>query len=304
MPTGDTNAAAALAAMAQRERDLAERERVARERARELEEQLALARQGEASAAKVDQLNQELQSVEQRLRGLQDAEAAQSFSSIVPPPPYWSAENGFQLVPITDAHDLSCLAVLVNCCDAPRNVSVIRAFRVQNPRLWVQYCTQRHFLEQDRPSALSVEPNTMKLLRSTAAEDQIPSVAFLRNEANEVYAFHGTKPGFTDIICREGFDERVCALGGLFGAGVYFADRFTKSHAYTQAGNDKLRPMFISRVSLGRMTNPTTVHRSQERRAPEGYDSVCGQASAGAAHEFIVYDRRQTYPEFLIWYSC
>ena len=32
--------------------------------------------------------------------------------------------------------------------------------------------------------------------------------------------FHGTKKEIAPTICQRGMDERVCSLGGLFGAGT------------------------------------------------------------------------------------
>ena len=34
------------------------------------------------------------------------------------------------------------------------------------------------------------------------------------------YLFHGTKKEVATTICQRGMDERVCSLGGLFGAGM------------------------------------------------------------------------------------
>jgi hypothetical protein len=47
--------------------------------------------------------------------------------------------------------------------------------------------------------------------------------------ANECLLWHGTRPDTAAIIGEQGFDERVCALRGLFGAGVYFAEHSSKA---------------------------------------------------------------------------
>ena len=39
---------------------------------------------------------------------------------------------------------------------------------------------------------------------------------------NEVYLFHGTSSNISEAIVNQGFDERVCNLSGLYGAGIYF----------------------------------------------------------------------------------
>ena len=51
---------------------------------------------------------------------------------------------------------------------------------------------------------------------------------------------------------RDGFDPRVCSLAGMFGGGVYFADKSTKSLRYagaSRAGDSGT--LLLCRVSLG-----------------------------------------------------
>jgi hypothetical protein len=54
----------------------------------------------------------------------------------------------------------------------------------------------------------------------------------LDRNANEFYLFHGTKPDVIDIVKKDGFDERVGRVNGMFGAGVYFAENASKSNQY------------------------------------------------------------------------
>jgi hypothetical protein len=46
-------------------------------------------------------------------------------------------------------------------------------------------------------------------------------------DANERLLWHGTT--VPHVIIKDGFDPRVCNLSGMFGGGVYFADKSTKS---------------------------------------------------------------------------
>jgi hypothetical protein len=52
-------------------------------------------------------------------------------------------------------------------------------------------------------------------------------------EPTERLLWHGTP--VPHVIIKEGFDPRVCNLQGMFGAGVYFADKSTKSVRYAGA---------------------------------------------------------------------
>jgi hypothetical protein len=130
---------------------------------------------------------------------------------------------------------------------------------------------------------------------------------------NEVLLFHACKPEVAPVIAEQGFDERVCSLGGLFGAAVYFAENASKSGEYATESASGSAFMFLSRVALGRPhMRPPQQHLNGERRAPclamghtdcthERADSVvCVGSVRFGYREFMVYDRRQAYPELLI----
>ena len=71
---------------------------------------------------------------------------------------------------------------------------------------------------------------------------------------------------------------------------------------------DGLFSVFLTRVTLGEPFRTTTTLRGQRRppTRPDGsgtlYDSVIGQTGPTKYVEFVVYDRRQTYPEYLLQY--
>ena len=119
---------------------------------------------------------------------------------------------------------------------------------------------------------------------------------------NECYLWHGTKPDVAPLIVHGGFDERVCALQGLFGAGVYFAMNSSKSDQYCTPDPSGTYTIFLSRVVLGK-AHRTATGRAWERRAPPGFDSVIGQTGPVKYRELIVYDRNQTYPEYRLSYK-
>lgn len=144
--------------------------------------------------------------------------------------------------------------------------------------------------------------------------------------------FHGLNAGVLETIAESGFDERVSSLEGMFGCGVYFAENASKSDLYchtaacAQVGAlyqgkrskctcwkdmDVERSMLVARVTMG---NPWVRYESTDkvnplRRAPEPYDSVLGESKAHSRRaklkyrEMIVYDRRQCYAEYILWYK-
>jgi len=242
--------------------------------------------------------------------------AAEDLAKAVPPPPSWTLQDlspqGFSIEEITDPEEIASFTALVVASataydngSLPRGFAITRVCRVQNMRLWMQYGALRSLFALDAKPPLPRRPHTMahlSLCAPSAAANRAGLVAsLLSTAANEVYGFHGTKSEFVPIICRNGLDERVGSLSGLYGSGIYFADNFLKSHGYTlRDPKTKVHSMFISRILLGKMTEPTKTHMSNARRAPDGFDSVCGLSNH---HELIVYDRRQTYPEFFMEYT-
>jgi len=135
----------------------------------------------------------------------------------------------------------------------------------------------------------------------------------LNDFVGEFRFFHGTTADAANAIARWGFDERCCSTSGMFGAGVYFADNPTKSHDYADGH------MFVARVSLGfphwrssslnGARRPPCFEECSTMCAHQRYDSVIARkrgevgGSWLGSREYIVYDRTQAYPEYLIEYS-
>ena len=159
--------------------------------------------------------------------------------------------------------------------------------RVQAPHVWEQYCLRRSII---------------------ASENE--------GSPGECMLWHGTP--VPHLIVKDGFDPRVCALDGMFGAGVYFADRSTKSLRYAGASKPgDCGTLLLCRVSLGRPMLKW-LPQANMRRPPdpmplfgwehfkmwrEGskFHSVFAQAGRTLLmNEYIVYHTNQAYPEYLI----
>jgi len=130
-----------------------------------------------------------------------------------------------------------------------------------------------------------------------------------RRRSNERNLFHASSSA--DEILKNGLDERYAKTSGNFGAGIYFAEKSSKSNDYAfglnsgcGAHNDKncekcTRKMFLCRVNLGK-TLKTNQTMSGQAHAPPGYDSVTGNLST---KEFVIYRREQAFPNYLITYK-
>ena len=161
--------------------------------------------------------------------------------------------------------------------------------RVQAPHVWEQYCMRRAILSAENDG----DPYERRL-------------------------WHGTQ--VPQLITKEGFDPRVCALSGMFGGGVYFADKSTKSLRYSGAAKPgDAGVLLLSRVALGR---PMLKYLPQPnmRRPPDPFPlfglehftmwlegkkfhSVFAEANGYnnlLMNEYIVYHTNQGYPEYAI----
>jgi len=140
----------------------------------------------------------------------------------------------------------------------------------------------------------------------------------INGQVNEVFLWHGTGSTAMETILRRGFDERVASVSGnLYGSGLYFASQSCKSLQYASRGTE--RCLILCRVLLGNVFYATGPIDAVIRRPPcvqgcphetpcphERHDSVV--ANSGVQHtlgaqvhrEFVVHNRRQVYPEFLI----
>ncbi|KPJ02272.1 Tankyrase-1 [Papilio xuthus] len=162
---------------------------------------------------------------------------------------------------------------------------VVRIQKIVNGRLWERY--------QHRRNEVSEEAG-------------VP---------NERMLFHGSP--FINAIVQKGFDERHAYIGGMFGAGIYFAEHSSKSNQYVYgfgggsgcpAHKDRScylchRQMLLCRVTLGRAFQLSSAMKMAH--APPGHHSVAGRPSHGGLcfPEYVVYRGEQTYPEYLITYQ-
>jgi hypothetical protein len=92
-------------------------------------------------------------------------------------------------------------------------LEVLKVVRIENPVLWKRYC-----LTKDE---IKIQGTVGKKIK-VASWDKWMQKSVLDSDVNELYLFHGTKPEYIKLIKSQGFDERVCQLDGLFGAGIYF----------------------------------------------------------------------------------
>ena len=183
------------------------------------------------------------------------------------------------------------------CGASLARATVTRVCRIENTVLWKNFGHRKAtMLELSRGS----RPQRV----------QVPLHASLDPDANEIFLFHGTDPQLAKVIAKHGFDERMGKLSGLYGGGCYFAENSCKSNQYaraTTAGGE--HAILYCRVAMGDAFR-TSSQLKNRRRAPDKpggrwgtFDSVLASGGAQVHREFIVYDRNQVYPEFIVYYT-
>nr|XP_006117516.1 tankyrase-2 isoform X4 [Pelodiscus sinensis] len=164
--------------------------------------------------------------------------------------------------------------------------SILKIQKVCNKKLWERYAHRRKEVSEEN-----------------------------HNHANERMLFHGSP--FVNAIIHKGFDERHAYIGGMFGAGIYFAENSSKSSQYVYGigggtgcpvHKDRScyvchRQLLFCRVTLGKSFLQFSAMKMAH--SPPGHHSVTGRPSVNglALAEYVIYRGEQAYPEYLITYQ-
>jgi hypothetical protein len=181
-------------------------------------------------------------------------------------------------------------------------------FRNENRKLWENYVRAREKIRQSSQEIQRLGAVTSETLATDAFGQLDPQV-------NEFLLFHGTRPSAANEIFSRDFKLKLAGTsrGTLYGKGIYFAERSTKSDEYavTQAGICQgLYVMLLCRVVCGRVlycdeVRPDAAALQKQCTGPGAkYHSVLGdrEKAVGTYREFVVYDNDQAYPEYAIVY--
>ncbi|XP_072902693.1 protein mono-ADP-ribosyltransferase PARP12 [Hemitrygon akajei] len=121
----------------------------------------------------------------------------------------------------------------------------------------------------------------------------------------EKQLFHGTDSSIIDAICQQNFDWRICGTHGTtYGKGSYFARDSSYSHNYCQAGKSTLT-MFVARVLVGEYVRGSSSYLRPPLKDGTKkcfYDSCVDSVSNPSI--FVIFEKHQIYPEYLIEYKC
>ncbi|RXN24729.1 poly [ADP-ribose] polymerase 12-like isoform X1 [Labeo rohita] len=217
------------------------------------------------------------QDVKSKIKGSESPDS--SASSSVEVPPYWdkgALDNfTYKMVPLqSSSKEYQRVAAMFHRT-LPKSI-ILSIERVQNLSLWKVFQWQK---EQ------------MNVRNGGSAVDQR-------------YLFHGTDESLIAAICEQNFDWRICGSHGtLYGKGSYFARDASYSDRYAKTGNGRTKKMFVALVLVGSFTkgNNLLARPPQKPNSKSFYDS-CVDNEANPAI-FVVFEKFQIYPEYIIEYS-
>ncbi|XP_073709806.1 protein mono-ADP-ribosyltransferase PARP12 isoform X2 [Misgurnus anguillicaudatus] len=124
-------------------------------------------------------------------------------------------------------------------------------------------------------------------------------------DVDERYLFHGTDESLIEPICDQNFDWRVCGSHGtLYGKGSYFARDASYSDRYAQPKTSRRKKMFMALVLVGEFTRGKSsfVRPPQKNNNNQAFYDSCVDSETNPAI-FVVFEKFQIYPEYIIEYS-
>ncbi|NWV19790.1 PAR12 polymerase, partial [Origma solitaria] len=157
-----------------------------------------------------------------------------------------------------------------------KNYSILKIRRIQNPSLWKVFQWQKEKMKRENGG----------------------------KEVQEKLLFHGTDVISMKMVCTQNFDWRICGSNGIsYGKGIYFARDACYSHAYCQA-TELGRLMFVARVLVGDYVKGNATYVRPPRKSADRlwfYDSCVDDELDPSV--FVIFEKYQIYPEYIIEYK-
>lgn len=223
-----------------------------------------------------------------------DIECDIRFNGALVSPWYWDAQGDVPFHHEVERKYVMDMGTKLLQRRLPR-ASVTKAVRIEDSQLWTTFARRRTELRASgRVVFGNFVPETMDSMTYSAKTT-------LDRSVNEVYLLHGTSEEAARNIATSNFRP---SFEGCFGSGAYFADEADRSDTYARALEDGGRIMLLCRVVLGNVCRlPDGQDREAARRLErEGlFNSLLGTTQCGK--EYVVWDKRQIYPEYIMYYT-
>ncbi|KAL7982318.1 hypothetical protein Chor_009916 [Crotalus horridus] len=203
----------------------------------------------------------------------------QSKESATHIPPHWDQsalpELGYKLINLLLSSS-EYIKVQTNFQRTLPKATILTIKRIQNVSLWEVYQWQKE-----------------QMKKANGGKD-----------VDERSLFHGTSKNHVDAICQQNFDWRICGVHGTaYGKGSYFARDAAYSDNYSGV-NSSIKIMFLAKVLVGDFTNGCSSYLRPPAKNNQSnlfYNSCVNSLLNPSI--FVIFEKHQIYPEYLIEYK-
>lgn len=244
---------------------------------------------------------------------------------IMKPPPYWHNQDlatsfdeqydsdarseTYKIVEQMIAWTFSTTKTRDRASSMPMSLRLLKVQRIEDKSMWCRYQQAKEAVQSRRAGCTTIDrlgPGGEVKTSCGTIDNRLAS------EVNEVYLWHGTTPAGALGISEDGFDlSRSGSHAGLmFGPGAYLAECSSKSDEYAQEGEGIYKGVYaliLCRAVCGNMfyTRTSDIPAITQARSSGDFESVLGdrEAAVGTYREFVVFDARLVYPEFVVLYT-
>jgi len=196
---------------------------------------------------------------------------------------------------------------------APAGIELVCGTRLQNWRSWVAFAARREAIREELAGLKEQCVLREDLVDPALAEHfDLLGKDEVDGETRCVWLFHGVSAAAAEAASVDrdfDIDRAGTQDGRLYGRGAYFTEWCSEVNKLAPESRGGLRGLLLCRVTLGNVLRdesvlPDIVHVVAQ--CTDGrHHSVLGDRSErcpGDPREFVVYDKDQVYPEFLLWY--
>mmetsp|Transcript_21677 Transcript_21677/g.45220 ORF Transcript_21677/g.45220 Transcript_21677/m.45220 type:complete len:862 (+) Transcript_21677:103-2688(+) len=194
----------------------------------------------------------------------------------------------------------------------PTGFQVKRVIRVEDSDMFNRYIKRRDQIKMSRLKCAAPDPK----IRTQQAIEAFPGlqevVAQLDSDLNETYLWHGTRVRTGLQIAQEDFNLTFAGSGAgtMYGKGLYFSESSTKADEYSQDEPSGyyhgVRALLLCRVCMGEFYYTGEREQTAIEKFMQGIsDSTLGDRAkaVNTYREFVVYNKDQVYPEYLVLYE-
>lgn len=254
-----------------------------------------------------------------------------SYSMDMTPPTFWdlhgmklAAGNTVSTTAVRSSEHKALQEMLqATCCRksardptrslVPGKLELIHGVRVQNWQNWAEFQAQQEVVAAElkemssRGKKANLEVADLKT-SGFLEELRLP----LDEETHTVWLFHGLSDEAIDLVGESDFDIDRAGLqvSSPYGRGVYLSESCSRAdEVLSTIGCEGMHAMLVCRVTLGNVQVDSSSLPDMAQIVRSWVEGRChsvlaenSKLDAGSSREFVVYDKDQVYPEFMLVY--